>query len=109
MGERGIEGGPGEERERGRKGERGKKEEGSKQVEKDVMDWTVVTKNKRQRKKLIQIFVKVNGSKATTMEVNPTDDKVEDVMRRIQKDEDAYVTMHGRAAEKQKAEELRSY
>ena len=45
---------------------------------------------------MIQIFVKVNGSKATPMEVNLTDDKVEDVMRRIQKDEDAYVTMHGK-------------
>ena len=36
-------------------------------------------------------FVKVNGSKATPMEVNLTDDKVEDVMRRIQKDEDLHV------------------
>ena len=45
---------------------------------------------------MVQIFVKVNGSKATLMEVNLTDDKVEDVMRRIQKDEDAYVTMQGK-------------
>ena len=45
---------------------------------------------------MVQIFVKVNGSKATPMEVNLTDDKVEDVMRRIQKDEDAYVTMQGK-------------
>ena len=30
------------------------------------------------------------------MEVNLTDDKVEDVMRQIQKDEDVYVTMHGK-------------
>ena len=57
--------------------------------------WTVVTRNKRQRK-MAQIFVKVNGSKATPMEVNLTDDKVEDVMRQIQKDEDVYVTMHGK-------------
>ena len=42
-----------------------------------------------------QIFFKVNGSKATPMEVNLTDDKVEDVMRQIQKDEDVYVTMNG--------------
>ena len=45
---------------------------------------------------MVQIFVKVNGSKATPMEANLSDDKVEDVMRQIQKDEDAYVTMHGR-------------
>ena len=41
-------------------------------------------------------FVRVNGPKANPMEKNLTDDKVEDVMRRIQNDEDAYVTMHGR-------------
>ena len=45
---------------------------------------------------MVQIFVKVNGSKATPMEANLSDDKVEDVMRQIQKDEDAHVTMHGR-------------
>ena len=45
---------------------------------------------------MVQIFVRVNGSKATPMEVNLTNDKVEDVMRRIQNDEDAYVTMQGK-------------
>ena len=30
------------------------------------------------------------------MEVSLTDDRVEDVMRQIQKDEDVYVTMHGK-------------
>ena len=45
---------------------------------------------------MAQIFVKVNGSKATPMEVNLTDDKVEDVMRQIQEDKDVYVTMHGK-------------
>ena len=43
-------------------------------VKKNVTDWTVVTRNTRQRK-MVQIFVKVNGSKATPMEVNLTDDK----------------------------------
>ena len=38
--------------------------ERSKQVEKDVMEWTAVTRNKRQQKKMIQIFVKVGGCKA---------------------------------------------
>ena len=45
---------------------------------------------------MAQIFVKVNGSKATPMEVNLTDDKVKDVMRQIQEDKDVYVTMQGK-------------
>ena len=45
---------------------------------------------------MVQIFVRVNGSKATPMDVNLADDKVEDVMRRIQNDEDAYVTLQGK-------------
>ena len=51
---------------------------------------------RKKRRKTVQIFVKVNGSKATPMEVNLTDDRVEDAMRRIQNDEDANVTMQGR-------------
>ena len=85
------------ERDKGRKGEggrgqegRGKEKERETEVKKDVTDWTVLTKNRRQRK-MIQIFVKVNGSNATPMEVN-----LKGVMRRIQKDGDAYVTMHGK-------------
>ena len=69
--------------------------ERSKQVEKEVIDWTVVRRNKRQRKRTVQIFVKVNESKAFPLDVL-TDDKVEDVKRRIQKDEDAYMTMQGK-------------
>ena len=45
---------------------------------------------------MVQIFVKVNGSKATPIEVNLTDDRVEDIMRQVQNDEDAYVTMQGK-------------
>ena len=109
--ERKEEKGQGEDDRRGEKGreENGRKseekrvrkedEEGDSKVVKDVTDWTVVTRNKRQRK-MAQIFVKVNGSKATPMEVNLTDDKVEDVMRQIQKDEDVYVTMHGKVLRK---------
>ena len=48
------------------------------------------------QKRTVQIFVKVNGSKVILMEVSLTDDKVEDVMKRIQKDEDAHVTTQGR-------------
>ena len=55
---------------------------------------------------MIQIFVKVNGSKATPMEVSLTDDRVEDVMRRIQNEEDVYVTLHGRILKR--GEKLRS-
>ena len=100
------------EKERGeRKKERKEKEEREaeegrgEQVKKDVTDWTVVTRNRRQRK-MVQIFVRVNGSKATPMEVNLTDDRVEDVMRRIQNDEDAYVTLHGRVLKR--GEKLKS-
>ena len=106
------------EREREREREKGRKDEGRRdqegrrkekerepEVKKDVTDWIVVTRNKRQRK-MIQIFVRVNGSKATPMEVNLTDDRVEDVMRRIQNDEDAYVTLHGRVLKR--GEKLKS-
>ena len=92
---------------KGRKGQRGRgqerrKEEEEKeaeegrgeQVEEDVTGWTEVTRKKR--KKMVQIFVKVDGSRVIPMEVSPADDKVEDVMKRIQKDEDVYVTMHGK-------------
>ena len=68
------------------------------------MDWTVVARKKKR--KTVQIFVKVDGSKVSPMEVSLTDDRVEDVMRRIQNDEDAYVTMHGRVLKK--GERLRS-
>ena len=89
------------EKEKGRKGERGKKggreaeEEECKQVEKDVTGWTEVTRKKRR--KTVQIFVKMNGSTATPMEVNLTNDKVEDVLRQVQNDEDVNVTMQGKA------------
>ena len=74
--------------------EREAEEGGSEQVKKDVTGWTEVTRKKR--KKMVQIFVKMNESKVIPMEVSLEDDKVEDVMRQIQKDEDAYVTLHGR-------------
>ena len=83
----------------GRKEEERKVEErGSERVKKDAMDWTVVARKKKR--KTVQIFVKVDGSKVTQMEVSLSDDKVEDVIRRVQNDEDAYVTMHGRVLKK---------
>ena len=42
------------------------------QAEKDVTGWTVVTRNKRQ-KKMVQIFIKVDEAKVTPMEVSLTD------------------------------------
>ena len=68
-------------------------QEECKQVEKDATGWTEVTRKKRR--KTVQIFVKVNESKAFPLDVS-TDVKVEDVMRQVQKVEDAYVTMQGK-------------
>ena len=83
----------------GRKEEERKVEErGNERVKKDAMDWTIVARKKKR--KTVQIFVKVDGSKVSPMEVSLTDDRVEDLMRRIQNDEDAYVTMHGRVLKK---------
>ena len=45
---------------------------------------------------MVQIFVKVDETKVTPVDVSLTDGKVEDLMRQAQKDEDVYVTMHGR-------------
>ena len=68
--------------EKGRKGERGKKEKGRdaeeeecKQVEKDATGWTVVTRGKKQKKRMIQIFVKVDEAKVNPIEVSLTDGK----------------------------------
>ena len=66
------------ERERGERGkeeeetgEKGKEvqEETDNEVKKDETGWTVVTRNKR--KKMVQIFVKVDGMKTVAMEVSP--------------------------------------
>ena len=96
----------------GERGERGKKEKGSeaeeerdKEVKKDVTGWTVVTRNKREKRRMIQIFVKVNESRTFPLDVSP-DDKVDDVIRQIQSEEDMYVTMHGRVLKR--SEKLKS-
>ena len=95
-----------EEREKGRKGQRGRGQEGRKKeereaeegggelVEKDVMGWTEVTRNKR--KKMVQIFVKMDGMKTVTMEVSP-EDKVQKILNTANKsDRDVYGTSGGR-------------
>ena len=57
--------------------------------------WTVVTRNKREKRRTIQIFVNVNESRSFPLDVSP-DDKVNDVIKQIQGEDDVYVTMHGR-------------
>ena len=96
-----------------RKCERGKKEkgreaqeEGDKEVKKDVTGWTVVTRNKKQMRRTVQIFVKVNESETFPMDVSP-DDTISDLLRQIQNDENVYVTMHGTVLTR--SEKLRSW
>ena len=97
----------GERDQEGRKKEKEREAEegGSEQVEKDVTDWTVVSRSKNQ-KKMIQIYVKVNGGKLVPTEVNLMNGKVEDVMRQIPSSEDMYVTMQGRVLKR--SEKLKS-
>ena len=57
---------------------------------------------------MVQIFVKVDESKVTPMEVSLTDDKVEDVRRRIPNGEDVYVTMHGRTLKRRFGSAIRT-
>ena len=84
----------------GRRGEREKKEketeaaeEGDKEVEKDVMGWTVVI---RSRKRTVQTFVKVDGMKTVLMDVSP-DERVQKILNTVSgSDQDMYVTVHGR-------------
>ena len=62
-----------------RKGETGKDEERRdaeegerEQVKKDETGWTVVTRSKKHRKRIIQIFVKVDGGKTSAIEMEMT-------------------------------------
>ena len=92
----------GREREQ-RKGERGKEEEGRdaeeeerEQVKKDETGWTVVTRSKKLRKRMVQIFVKVDGGKTSAIEMDMSD-KVDDIVTKIPiSDQDVYVTSSGR-------------
>ena len=81
--------------ERGKEEERDAEEQECKQVKKDETGWTVVTRNKRQRK-MVQVFVKVDGGKTSTMEVKMSD-RVDDIVKRTPiSDQDVYVTSGGR-------------
>ena len=77
----------------GKKEEREAEEEGCEPVEKDVTGWTEVTRDKRKK---IQIFVKVDGGKTSAMEMEMSD-KVDDIVKKIPIcDQDVYVTSGGR-------------
>ena len=72
-----------------------RKEGKENEVEKDVTGWTEVTRNKR-KKKMVQIFVKVDEMKMVAMEMSP-DDKVQKILNIVSKsDRDVYVTSGGR-------------
>ena len=43
------------------------------------MGWTVATRNRKQRKRVVQIFVKVDEMKMVAMEVLP-EDKVQKIL-----------------------------
>ena len=70
--------------------------------------WTEVTRNKR--KKMVQIFVKVDGMKTVAMEVSP-EDKIQKILNTVsESDRDVYVTSGGRilkGSEKLKSCEVR--
>ena len=71
-----------------------RKEGKENEVEKDVTGWTEVTRKKR--KKMVQMFVKVDGMKTAAMEVSP-EDKVQKILNIMNKsDWDVYVTSGGR-------------
>ena len=87
-------GGEKEEEERDQEG----RKDGGEQVEKDVTGWTEVTRNKR--KKMVQIFVKVDGMKTVAMEASP-EDKVQKILKTVNgSDQDVYVTSGGRILRK---------
>ena len=89
--------------EKGRKGEREKKEkeretveEGDKEVKKDVMGWTVVTTSRKQRKRTVQIFVKVDGIKTVLREVSP-EDIVQKILNTVSgSDQDVHAMYEGK-------------
>ena len=86
-----------ESREREKEKERAAGEEGNKEVKKDVTDWVEVKRRSRRKsRKMIQIFVKVNGGKTSVMEIEMSD-KVDDIVKKISiSDRDVYVTSGGR-------------
>ena len=84
-------------RKKGEEGERvERKEEKEKDVEKNVTGWTLVTKSAKQKRRKVQISVKVDGGKTSAMEMEMSD-KADDIVKKIPiSDQDVYVTSGGR-------------
>ena len=64
------------------------------------MGWTVVTRNRKQKRRMVQIFVKMDGARTVPMEVS-FDAKVRDLQSRAlrsksENDQDVYVMSDGR-------------
>ena len=76
----GVQRGNGKEQEREKK-EKGWREEEEKveDVEKNVTGWTLVTRSEKKMRKMVQIFVKVDGMKTVAMEESP-EDKVQKIL-----------------------------
>ena len=77
--------------------ERAAAEEGNEEVKKDVTDWVEVRRRTRRKsRKMVQIFVKVDGGKTSVMEMEMSD-KVDDIVKKISiSDRDVYVMSGGR-------------
>ena len=90
----------------GKEKEREKKEKVEEGVEKNVTGWTLVTRSAEQMRKMVQIFVKVDGMKTVAMEVSP-EDKVQKILNTVSgSDWDVYVMCEGRIL--RKSEKLKS-
>ena len=103
--EKGKVRGNGKEQEREKK-EKEEVEEKVEEVEKNVTGWTLVTRSAKQMRKMVQIFVKVDGKKTVVMEV-PPEDKVQKILNTVSgSDRDVYVMCEGRIL--RKSEKLKS-
>ena len=58
------------------------KKEGDKDIKNDVMGWTVLRRSKKQRKKAVPIFVKLDGMKTVLREVSP-EDEVQEILNTV--------------------------
>ena len=62
--------------------------------------WTLVTRSAKQMRKMVQIFVKVDGLKTVKMEVSPKD-KVQKILNTVSgSDRDVYMMCEGRILRK---------
>ena len=60
-----------------------------------MVGWTVATRSKKQRKRVVQIFVKVDGMKTVLRELSP-EDKVQKILNTVSgSDQDVYTMCEG--------------